>query len=112
MHPRSFLCENAKTKQHTSSKKELCEIDVEKQYGNPDFLIQSHNIYDVCDETALLFNSFSSDSSHLKDTESYSSTYTFKCYNIIQTSLKTGEGEGSDKWSTVSSRASLQLARL
>ena len=26
MYPRSFLCEEAKTKQHTSSKKELCEI--------------------------------------------------------------------------------------
>ena len=29
MYPRSFLCEEAKVKQHTSLKKELCEIGEE-----------------------------------------------------------------------------------
>ena len=29
MYPRSFLCEEAKIKQHTPSKKELCEIGEE-----------------------------------------------------------------------------------
>ena len=42
MYPRSFLCEEAKIKQRTSLKKELCEI-VRKQYGNPD----SHPFFNV-----------------------------------------------------------------
>ena len=29
MYPRSFLCEEAKIKQHTSAKEELCEIGEE-----------------------------------------------------------------------------------
>ena len=29
MYPRSFLCEEVETKQHTFSKKELCEIGEE-----------------------------------------------------------------------------------
>ena len=42
MYPRSVLCEEAKIKQRTPLKKELCEIVnfvklcVWKQYGNPD----------------------------------------------------------------------------
>ena len=35
MYPWSFLCEEAKIKQHTFLKKELCEIG-EEAYGNPD----------------------------------------------------------------------------
>ena len=40
MYSRNFLCKEAKIKQHTSLKKELCEIG-EKQYGNPD----SHDFF-------------------------------------------------------------------
>ena len=34
MYPRSFLCEEAKIKQHTSSEKELCEIGEEAIWGS------------------------------------------------------------------------------
>ena len=42
MYPWSFLCEEAKIKQHTFSKKELCK-SVRKQYRNPD----SHAFFNV-----------------------------------------------------------------
>ena len=46
MYLRSFLCEEANIKQHTPSKKELCEIA--EEYGNPD----SHAFFLFKDFTA------------------------------------------------------------
>ena len=44
MYQRSFLCEEAKIKQRTPLKKELCEI-VRKQYWNPDSNIDLIFVY-------------------------------------------------------------------